>query len=271
MRWLPLLILVPLVAAHPAHTEGEALQHITLETVSIAPGDSVSYDLDFQGQPFTAGWHWLLRADVSGQAVVTAVAGSQVMAQWDWSDGEHVGVATLPANSTIGLQIINPGDVEATVSFYYDQTCNCLFKMVPMQSGPVWLNIPAEAGQEVECELTFFTQPLAGGDEPTSIDVTIQHVAMGADGPEVMEQWQETYAVGADPCHPGAKWSACKVVTFSAQESGDQLLWIDIGHDGGAWGIGVRPLAQTRDVEDAPGLAFPLLLAGLLLAYRRAM
>lgn len=275
MRLWPLLLLalLPLAGAHPDHLNGNSLQHITLETVTVEPGETLTYPLDFQGQPFTGGWDWLLRADVDGRLQFSLNMGAIAVGQWDWASGEHIGLATIPFNGTMELAVHNPGARAATTSFYYDQTCNCLFKLVPMDSGPVWLNIPAEAGKQVTFNLTFFTQPLAQGDEPDHIDVSVRHVELRPEGLAVIEEWSDAFTVREAPCHPGAKWSACMEVSFIARATGDQVLWLEIEHDSDdAWGIGVRPLADVREpVKESPGPALPLLLLGLVaLAQRRA-
>ncbi len=273
MRWVLLLLLVPLVAGHPDHLGGQALQHITLETVTVEPGETLTYPLDFQGQPFTGGWHWLLRADLDGPLRFDLSAGAVSVGSWDWSAGQQIGIATIPFNTTLNLQVHNPGNAPVTTSFYYDQTCKCLYKLVPMESGPVWLDLPANATQNVWFNLTFFTSPLSSGaDEPRHVDVAVKHVEMTDRGLGVRESWSRSFEVGKAPCHGGAKWSGCMELEFTAERDGEQLLWLEIEHDGGpGWGIGVRPLADARDADnEAPGLALPLALLGLLVAYRRA-
>ncbi len=269
MRWLSLLLLLPLVAAHGEHDDGGNLQHIQREDLVLEPGRNAIYSLDFAGQPFTGGWEWLIRADVDGDVGVRLTQLGQTVDQWEWGTGSHTETTTIPDNGTLLLEFSNDGSRNATVAFYYDQTCRCLFKLVPLAQGPVWFNIDAEKGDRVSFNYTVFTQPIGpDGPTPTTVTVRATHVTL--------HPWREhasvehSFTVGEAPCHGGARWNACFDVAFTAKESGMQTIWFELEHDGGAgWAMAIRPLSERTPQEEAPGMALPMLLLALVVAVQR--
>lgn len=291
MRWLLLVILLmPMVSAHGDADHGQAdvvgflvpgrdLNHIQSAEVTLAPGESGNYSLSFSGGPFKAGWHWLLRMDVEeGSVRVRPFVAEQPLGTYHWGEGAHVQTAVLPVEGTMRLSLSNTADSNTTVRLYYDQSCECQYKRVPLRNGPVWFNIYAEEGQRVSWDFTL--QPIQLGAKPdvpipATVDVGATHMAVDKTdlllSYNTLERTRVTLNATDAQCRQGVQWNGCFTLEFIATETGQQLVWFDVAHQGDAsWTYMILPLADVSDPEQGMPTPWFLVLAALALAYRRA-
>jgi len=152
-----LLLLAPLLAAGlatGAHPEG--LEHVRLVEGRLDPGARASFDAEFNGRELSAGWIWILNARVQsdGAPLLAALAhGGTEVARWSIPPGDtFVASVRLPVTARYNLTLANEGDGPLSFAFYFDQSCNCLGKIVPPEllRGVVVFNADLEEGDELE-------------------------------------------------------------------------------------------------------------------------
>ncbi len=283
MRWLLLaLLMLPMAAAHGDNAHGgadvigfidEDLDHIRLAEFTLAPGEVGNYTLSFSGAPFKAGWHWLLRGNVDeGILRVEPIMGERLLARYHWGVGPHLETALLPVDDKIQLRLTNVGDGNATMQFYYDQTCECQYKRVPLPNGPVWFNIDAEAGQRVSWQFTL--QPAQLGVKtnasiPSEVEVRATHMVVDPDDILLAyltkESTREVLSIDDPMCRAAARWNGCVTLEFVAEESGRQLVWFDITHRGDpSWTYMILPEVEVEETAQTTPMPVVALLAALL-------
>ncbi len=290
MRWLLLaVLLLPLAAAHGDVEHGEPdvkgflppgtdLNHIQAAEVTLAPGERGNYTLSFSGAPFKAGWHWLIRADVDeGGVGIDIFQDERLLARHNLGEGSHVRTQELPFQATMRLELRNVAEGNTTVRFYYDQTCECQFKRVPLQNGPVWFNIHAEEGQRVSWQFTLQPAQLntkTNAPVPQNVTVRARHMVVDDDplgGYVPGATTREILSIDDPQCRTAAAWNGCIELDFTATQTGQQLVWFDVSHEGDpSWTYMILPVVEVTDPVQTTPMPWGLALLGLAFAYRRA-
>jgi hypothetical protein len=146
-----------MIVAAPARAAGGGVDHVTLIEGELAPGASRVYDLKFGEGPLRRGWLFALVGQVSaGTASLTLLdPGGQSAAQWRWDttieprwDG-----LTLPSDGDYRLRVASDGAAALRYTLYYDQSCFCAGKKMPLEGGVVIFQGSAPAGSPVEAWL----------------------------------------------------------------------------------------------------------------------
>lgn len=284
------VLLIPLAVGHgeEVHWEGERLppgeylSHSRVWDVALGPDQTVNTTLAFEGGvPLKEGWLILVRAQVAqGPVEATVEQGHTQVAHWSWEPGDHTVTTRSPATEFLTLELHNPGDQNATVKLYFDQTCECTLKGLPMESGPLWFDAPTTEGTEVHYNFSVVTSPLASGAPETPWDggtmtVRVDLVEASPDGAtlQVTDSRQWTFDGDDAQCFPDhPRFNVCLPYSFVASGSGNQALWFEMELDHPGWGVQVNPQITTDAVQTTPA-GTPVAVLGLLgavaLAVRR--
>lgn len=174
---LPLLALASLVIAAPlavAHGGGE-FPHVNPLSVTLAPGQNRTLELTFEenmtraamgNKSFEAGWVFILNAvpQVGGAPMVVELRPGHNVNLGDavatWTITAPAGNTSLQATTVHAAALMPVTDVyslvfrhgggtsNATLTFFYDQTCNCAGKPIPVEvpNGLVVFNADVKKG-----------------------------------------------------------------------------------------------------------------------------
>src|SRR5262245_41917302 len=174
MRYRRLLIaalalLVALVGARLARAEDGGVDHVTLMEGELAPGASRVYQLKFGEGDLRRGWLFALVGQVrAGAAELTLLdPAGQPAAQWRWEPTNAPrwdGIA-IPRDGEYRLRVASAGAEALRYSLYYDQSCFCAGKKLPLEGGVVVFQASAAPGSPVEAFL------LTEGGMETSVQV----------------------------------------------------------------------------------------------------
>lgn len=268
MRWLVaclLLSLVPVAAGHGGeHTCDESNQregwtHLRLWEDTVEGNASRLMAWDF-GCPLREDWWVSVWIDAQGPMDLAIDHEGARLLDADVPAGTSVHHVQLPVAGFPELHL----NAAAPTAFraYFDQTCECPVKGVPVTEGPAWFNVDAPAGATVQHDFRLVPVQVSNTDAgrmPRHINVTIQHVEPSTDGLRVLDEEVHRFDTQSAGCGPeGGLFQGCIEHRFAS--TGDmQYLWVTVEHDGTAWAVSLRP---TIDVEEqAPGPAVVWLLA----------
>ncbi|MFL5800842.1 MAG: hypothetical protein ACJ8CR_03795 [Roseiflexaceae bacterium] len=152
-----LLALSLMVGAAAARAADGGVDHVTLIEGELAPGASRVYALKFGEGPLRRGWLFALVGQVhAGTADLTLLDPvGQPAAQWRWdatAEPRWDGL-TLPSDGDYRLRVTSAGEQALRYTLYYDQSCFCAGKKVPLEGGVVIFQGSAPAGAPVEAWL----------------------------------------------------------------------------------------------------------------------
>jgi hypothetical protein len=157
MRCLAALLALGLMIGVARARAADGVDHVTLIEGQLAPGAARVYDLKFGEGPLRRGWLFGLVGQVhTGTADLTLLdPGGQPAARWRWDaatqprwDG-----LTLPSDGDYRLSVANAGQQALRYTLYYDQSCFCAGKKMPIEGGVVIFQGSAPAGAPVEAWL----------------------------------------------------------------------------------------------------------------------
>jgi hypothetical protein len=176
MRCLAALLALGLMIGVAPAGAADGVDHVTLIEGQLAPGAARVYDLKFGEGPLRRGWLFGLVGQVhAGVADLTLLdPGGQPAAQWRWDataqprwDG-----LTLPSDGDYRLSVASAGEQALRYTFYYDQSCFCAGKKMPIEGGVVIFQGSAPAGTPVEAWL--------GMDSSVETSVQVAYLAAPA-------------------------------------------------------------------------------------------
>lgn len=85
----------------------------------------------------------------AGSVVVNLTHAGTVVDQWTWAPGAYSKNTTrLPATGDYNLTVWNPGPESTKYAFYFDQSCNCQMKVIPLPGGFVLFTYDFPASRE---------------------------------------------------------------------------------------------------------------------------
>ena len=166
MRYRSLLYGVGLVFAlafagmAPAHA-ADGVDHVTLIEGELAPGAARTYQLVFAEGDLRAGWLFALVGQVqAGIADLTLIGpGGEQASHWRWTPTAAPrwdGIA-LPRDGAYSLRIGSAGDAALRYTLYYDQSCFCSGKKLPLEGGVIIFQASAAPGTRLESFLAMDT------------------------------------------------------------------------------------------------------------------
>jgi hypothetical protein len=152
-----LLALSLLVMSASARAAEDGVDHVELVEGQLAPGAERVYDLKFGEGPLRQGWLFGLMGQIkAGTADLTLLdPAGQPAAQWRWDTTAQPrwdGLA-LPSDGDYRLRVASVGAEELSYALYYDQSCFCAGKLMPLEGGVVIFHGSASAGAPVEAWL----------------------------------------------------------------------------------------------------------------------
>ncbi|MHB8606022.1 MAG: hypothetical protein ACYDCK_12285 [Thermoplasmatota archaeon] len=157
------LALVAIAAMPMSDAHLMQLDHVNPVFGSLAPGAN---DTDFvrpNNESLEAGWEFVVAAIVDNATLeIRLVAPShRVVANWSVEPGATARESTsLPETGNYSLTFHNPGTRAIRYIYYYDQSCNCIGKPVPIEipHGIVVFNVDPPRGKSLDA---LFPEPPA--------------------------------------------------------------------------------------------------------------
>jgi len=129
------VLLAALAAAPVQGHEGEA-HHAIPFTAVLGPAATLDVPLTFEEGPLEASWVFLLVAEVESNGTAGTMElrlGTVAVESWTLpTNGEARFFALLPETGAYAVHFQNPSASDwIRVRFYFDQSCNCLGKIIP--------------------------------------------------------------------------------------------------------------------------------------------
>jgi hypothetical protein len=229
-------LLLAMTGVGPARAQEGGVDHVTLMEGELAPGASRVYQLKFGEGDLRRGWLFALVGQVRAGAAELALLdpAGQAAGRWRWESAgssRWEGIA-IPRDGDYRLRVASVGAAALRYSLYYDQSCFCAGKKLPLEGGVVIFQASAAPGSPVEA---FF---LTEGDLETSVQVAYRTGAAG--------NWPADYHVL--PVEPqldtrGDSSSRQESLTFTAESSDPYYLIVQSRKGTG----GITFLAQEGD------------------------
>jgi hypothetical protein len=238
-----LLLFLVIVGVGPARAQEDGVDHVTLMEGELAPGASRVYQLKFGEGDLRRGWLFALVGQVRAGAAELALLDptGQTAGQWRWESAEAPrweGIA-IPHDGEYRLRVASVGAAALRYSLYYDQSCFCAGKKLPLEGGVVIFQASAAPGSSVEAFL------LTEGDLQTSVQVAYRTGAAG--------RWPADYRIL--PVEPqldtrGDSAARQEALTFIAEAADPYYLIVQSRSGTG----GITFLAQEGSSADSGGL-----------------
>jgi hypothetical protein len=156
-RFIAVLALLALFGVGLARAQESGVDHVTLMEGELAPGASRVYRLKFGEGDLRRGWLFALVGQVrAGAAELTLLDPTgQPAAQWRWEPTDMPrweGIA-IPRDGEYRLRVASADAAPLRYSLYYDQSCFCAGKKLPLEGGVVIFQGSAAPGSPVEAWL----------------------------------------------------------------------------------------------------------------------
>jgi len=165
-----LALLIALLCV-PARAEEGGVDHVTLMQGELAPGASRVYTLKFGEGDLRRGWLFALVGQVrAGAADLTLLDPAGLPAgRWRWepTDAPHWEGIAIPRDGQYRLRVASAGTAALRYTLYYDQSCFCAGKKLPLAGGVVVFQASAAPGAQVEAWLAT--------ESPMDMDVQVAY------------------------------------------------------------------------------------------------
>lgn len=151
-----LLAAAPAARAHGDEHEGAGVPHVNPRYVDLAEGGNESIHIAYtrDSPDFQAGWAVVVNAVVTGGSAtppIELVQNGTVAASWTVPpDGRtHHLWGAFAETGEAEFRISNPGPGPVNLTFFYDMSCACIGKPIPVEvaHGMVVFNVNVQAGQ----------------------------------------------------------------------------------------------------------------------------
>jgi hypothetical protein len=238
-----LALLVALFGARLARAEDGGVDHVTLMEGELAPGASRVYRLKFGEGDLRRGWLFALVGQVrAGAAELTLLdPAGQPAAQWRWepTDAPRWDGIAIPRDGEYQLRVASAGAGALRYSLYYDQSCFCAGKKLPLEGGVVVFQASAAPGSPVEA---FF---MTDGDMETTIQVAYRTGVAG--------HWPADYRIlPVEPQLDARSDSSSRQESLSFTAESPDPYYLIVQSRKGTGGISF--LAQEGSTDGATGL-----------------
>lgn len=153
-----LLVVTLLPAPAGAQEELFGFPHVNPKTVTLAEGQNETVRIAFEGGAFTAGWTFLLNAvhepaDENDTAPLDVELRQRGETVESWTleavDGPQHLHGRFTETAEAELVFSNPGPGNGSYTFFYDMSCECLGKPIPVEvpNGVVVFRVDIGAGE----------------------------------------------------------------------------------------------------------------------------
>lgn len=145
-----LVVLAGLASPARGHEGGTGFHHLSVDVRQLNASETRTYALESDEGPFRQGWVFIVYGGVEGpgRVIVNLTHDGEVVDQWTWGAGTFSKNTTrLPATGTYNLTVWNSGAQPTKYAFYFDQSCNCQMKVIPLPGGFVLFNYDFPAGR----------------------------------------------------------------------------------------------------------------------------
>lgn len=239
---------------HPPACNDEVFFHLCLDIYELEPGETKIRHLSSPEGDLRAGWVYIIYGGVDGQGTVTATleANGEPVDQFVWTPGFHKNSTKIQQTGPHDLVLHNPSnDTAARYAFYYDQSCNCAGKLIPLPGGFVLFNYELPADTDVTIRF-----PLIDG-------WGLEGAVARLDPDAQFARWPADYTLLMQSKAEDKGWLT---FDFHTQERGTYYLFLQETKGASpSEPITLTPeITVHEDVEDAPGAASGILLAALV-------
>jgi hypothetical protein len=251
MRYLRLLIPLALLACIGAATARAAdggVDHVTLMEGELAPGASRVYQLKFGEGALRQGWLFGLVGQIrAGAAELTLLdPGGKPAAQWRWETTEAPrwdGLA-IPRDGDYSLRVASVGAAPLRYALYYDQSCFCVGKKMPLEGGVVIFQGSAAPGTPVEAWLGI------NGSMETSVQVAYRSAPAG--------RWPDDYRLLPITPHLDTQGDSFRQESIAFTADTPDPYYVIVQSRTGTGGISFLTQEGGSAQPAAGGLAAPL-------------
>jgi hypothetical protein len=238
-----LALLLTIVGAGLARAEEGGVDHVTLMEGELAPGASRVYLLKFGEGDLRRGWLFALVGQVyAGAAELTLLdPAGQPAVQWRWepTDVPRWDGIAIPRDGEYRLRVASAGVAALRYSLYYDQSCFCAGKKLPLEGGVVIFQGSAAPGAPVEAWLA------TEDDVETSVQVAYRSAPAG--------RWPADYRILPVVPRPDTRGDGSfrqESLAFTAESSDPYYLIVQSRKGTG----GISFLAQEGSTGGTAGL-----------------
>lgn len=206
-----------------------------------------------------AGWIYILHAIVDGNHSLQASLQHkhEPVAEYTWHhDTPTTGYTKIQSTGAHELVITNPGEQAVDYRFYYDQSCNCEGKMIPLEGGSVMFNYPLPAGSEIQ-----LSYPVVRDWHLKATLATYDETLASADWPQDFQILEEQEAEGPGNGISGQRW-----MNFTIAPPANQMYYVHIEALNGGSPQEPVMLSAIFDVHAEREAPAPLVLPMILLA-----
>lgn len=143
------ILTAPALTAHEFEGEveprcdDEVFFHLCLDIADLEPGANKTRHLLSPEGDLRAGWVYIIYGGVDGQGTIIAdlVHDNKTVESFVWTPGFHKNSTRIQSTGEHHLVLRNPSnDTSVRYAFYYDQSCNCVGKVIPLSGGFVLFN-----------------------------------------------------------------------------------------------------------------------------------
>jgi hypothetical protein len=241
----------------PAARADDGVDHVTLMEGELAPGAARVYRLKFGEGDLRQGWLFALVGQIRSGAADLTLLGPDMKpaAEWHWDTTgapRWDGIA-IPRDGAYSLRVASRGGSGLRYTLYYDQSCFCAGKKLPLEGGVVIFQGSARAGAPVEAWLAM--------DKGLQTHVQVAYRSTPAG------RWPDDYRLLAVQPHLDTQSTDTyrqESIAFTAASADPYYLIVQ--SDGGTGSISFLTQEGTDDgqaalVPDAPPARLPWLLA----------
>ena len=134
--------------------------HLCVDVQDLAPGETKVRGLTSPEGPLRAGWIYIIYGGVQGNGSVIAELRSDnaSVERFVWTQGQfHQNSTKIQVTGNHTLHLTNPSETESVrYAFYYDQSCNCIGKLIPLHGGFVLFNYVFPEGRTAHFDLFVY-------------------------------------------------------------------------------------------------------------------
>lgn len=253
------ILAAAMVLVGAAAADHPALDHLHVIVEDVEGGDTHRIPINSTTHgDLRAGWIYILYAHAEGNhslQVELEMNGTQVD-RFTWMPGGfNTNTTKIQETGPHELAITNPGNSTVRFAFYYDQSCNCDGKQIPLPGGVVMFNYPFPADAPVKV-----AYPIALDWHVKGTLATHDDGLSTAHWPEDFEILEETEAQGPGAGQTGRNW-----LNFTFQTDKEQVYYVHLKALHGAQDSPVV-LSAEIDVDEAEAAPAPPLALFLLFA-----